>query len=322
MRILVWRLAMVVLLVTVPIGLSAHAQDGGGLSEEQQVLLERVFHARENYRAYDSLVEDVIGGQSRELILSIGDNRQSRSSAIAWERSAQIIREEEGRNITATATASITDSGTGIRGEVNSRTRTLVVDFRLVGGTIYLQAAYGADTAPDPELPVLPEGWFEVESLQDWPVLEDLELQDLVEPHNVFDDFENVRAVVSDVTVVPGSLDDGTPVEAITLTFDVAGLRVLYGQGPANPTMAQILANLTEDSGASLTVTLDADDNPYEVSSEVVLHATGLDTSTFGFDQVPAGAGLEFTNEFSRHEVYSRVNAPFEPATVPEELAG
>jgi hypothetical protein len=322
MRTLFWRWAVVVLLVIVPMGLSAHAQEGG-LSAEQQDLLERVLSARENYRAYTSLVEDVMGGQSRELVLTLGSNQQSRSTLITWERSAQIIREEAGRNITATATASITDSGTGVGGEVNSRTRTLNVDFRLVDGQIYLQAAYGADTAPDPELPVLPEGWFEVESLQDWPVLEDLQLQDLVEPGNVFDDFDNVRAAVSDVTVAPATLEDGTPVEAITLTFDVAGMRLLYAsQGPANSVMQQILANLTEDSGASLTVIVDADNNPYEASSDEVLHATGLDPSAFGMDQIPAGAGLEFTNEFTRHEAYSQVNESFEPAVAPEAITG
>jgi hypothetical protein len=92
MRTLVWRLAVIVLLVTLPAGLSARAQEGGGLSEEQQVLLERVLQARQLYLAYDSLVEDVTGGQSRELVLTIGDNQQSRSTAVTWERSAQIIR--------------------------------------------------------------------------------------------------------------------------------------------------------------------------------------------------------------------------------------
>jgi hypothetical protein len=320
-RTLFWRWAMVLLLVTIPIGLSAHAQEGG-LSEEQQVLLERVFSARENYLADSSLVEDATGGQSRDLVLTLGNSQQSRSTMITWERSAQIIREEADRNITATASASVTDSVTGVGGAANSRTHTLNVDFRLVDGQIYLQAAYGADTAPDPELPVLPEGWFKVESLQDWPVLDDLELQDLVEPHTIFDDYDNVRAAVSDVTIAPVTLEDGTPAEAITLTFDVPGLRVLYSQEPANPAMTHILANLTEDSGASLTVILDADNNPYEASSEEVLHAIGLDPSVFGMDQVPAGAQLEFTNEFTHHESYSQVNEPFEPAVAPEAITG
>jgi hypothetical protein len=53
-----------------------------------------------------------------------------------------------------------------------------------------------------------------------------------------------------------------------------------------------------------------------------LMHAAGLDASAFGFTQVPAGATVDFSLEFTSHEVYSQVNAPFEPATVPEGLAG
>jgi hypothetical protein len=323
MRIWVLRLFVVGLLVLValPAGLSARAQDGSGLSDDQLALLERVRLARENYQAYTSLVEDVTGGQSRELILTAGDNRQSRSTLVTWQRSSQIIREETGANIAATATATIIDSGTGVSGQVNSRTRTLNVELRKVDGKVYLQAAYGADTTPGSELPALPEGWFEVESLQDWPVLQELELQDLVEQHSMFDDFDVVKAAVSDVAVAPGTLADGTPADAITLTFDAAGLQTLFGAGPTDPVMAQVLQNLADDSSAVLTVTVDANDNLRESIFEMVLHATGLDGSMFGFDRLPAGAILDFTNELTRHEVYSQINEPFEPASVPEALA-
>jgi hypothetical protein len=311
---------LVVLIVIAPAAMNARAQDGG-LSDEQQALLERVIQARENYQGYSSLVEEVNGGQARELILTMGDNQRSFSTVVTWERSAQIIQGEDGRNIAAMATATIVDSGIGPTGEVNSRSRTVIVDLRLVDGQLYLLAEYGPDTSPDLELPELPEGWFVVEKLSDWSVLEDLNLQDLVEQNSIFDNPDSVREAATDVMLGATTLEDGTPVDMITFTVDAAGLRLLLGSGPDTGPMSRIIQRLDDDSGATLAVILDADDKPYEVMSEMVLHATGLDASLFGMTDLPAGTSVEFETEFASHEIYSQINETLEPAAVPEELA-
>jgi hypothetical protein len=117
------------------------------------------------------------------------------------------------------------------------------------------------------------------------------------------------------------TLEDGTPVDMITITVDAAGLRLLLGSAPDMGPMSRIIQRLDDDSGATLAVIMDEDDNPYEVMSETVIHATGLDGSTFGMNDLPAGTSVEFETEFASHEIYSQINETFEPATVPEELA-
>jgi hypothetical protein len=171
-----WRWVMIalVVMVTLPAGIQTRAQEGGGLSADQEALLARVQNAQEKYHAYDSLVEDVFGGQSKELIIRIGDNQQTVSSLLNWERSSQIIREGDDQNVAATGTVTLTESGSGPRADAGARVRTLILNHRRVDGQSYLQAAYGTDTTPDAGLPTLPDGWFTVESIQTWPVLVEL----------------------------------------------------------------------------------------------------------------------------------------------------
>jgi hypothetical protein len=318
MRTLICRLAILLTFVMVPL---AHAQDGGGLSDDQLALLDRVQHAMENYQSYTSLVEMVSGGQGRELIITAGDTRQTFSTVATWERTSQVIREGDEKNVLATVTATVIDAGTNPDGtEGGSRTRVVYVEARRVDGQLYLLAEYGPETTQGPDLPELPEGWFVVAQLGDWEALSDLGLEDLLQSGNPFQNIERVKEAATDVELAAGTLADGTPVDMITVTFDRAGLTALFTEGAADggPLLLQVL---DEGSYATFSIMLDAADQPYEVMSEVVLHTSGLDANTFGMRNQPEGATVEFTNELARHEVYSQINATFEPATVPEELA-
>ncbi len=321
MRNILWRCGVVLLLIGMIAPLEAAAQDGGGLTADQLALLDRVKAARENYLAYDSLVENVYGSQSQELIITLGDNQQSFSTITGWERSARIIRQEDGQNIAAEAMATIVNSGSQT-GDENSRNIGLNAEFLLVDGKTYVLASYGPDTSPDPSLPALPESWFEVERLRDWPVLEVLELQDLVEQRSVFDDLESMKEAVADVTIAPGVLEDGTEVDAITVTLDAAGVAQLLSMDePLEPALENILGSLSPDSGATLTVLLDAENHPFEAVTEMMLTATNLDASVFGFERLPDGTTVEFTAVFARRETISQVNETLEPAVIPDELA-
>jgi len=312
---------MVLLLIGIVVPLQASAQDGGELTADQLALLDRVKAARQNYLGYSSLVETVYGSQSQELMITLGDNQQSFSTVTGWERAAQIIRQEDGQNIAAEAMATIVNSGSGTD-EENTRAVVLNAEFRLVAGHTYVLASYGPDTSPDPSLPILPEGWFEVERLRDWAVLESLDLQDLVEQRSAFDDLEDMKDAVADVTIAPGVLEDGTEVDAITVTLDAAGLAQLLSMDEeAEPALANILGSLSPDSSATMTVLLDAENHPYEAVTEMILHATNLDASVFGFERLPAGTTVEFTAVFARRETISQVNEPLEPALMPDELA-
>jgi hypothetical protein len=315
-----WRWVMIALAVMVmlPAGMQTRAQQGGGLSADQEALLARVQSAQEKYRAYDSLVEDVFGGQSRELIIQIGDNQQTMSSLLNWERSSQIIREGDDQNVAATGTITLTESGSGPRADASDRVRTLILDYRRVDGQTYIRAAYGTDTTPDAGLPTLPDGWFTVESLQTWPVLAELAMQNAVEQRGLFNDFGAMKAAAVDVTIVPATLQDGTPVDAITVLFDAEGIRLLVGDNAGEPILKRMLDKLSDDSNATLTVMLDGEDNPREAQTETFIHVAGVSARAFGYNQLPLSASADFTAELARRETFSQINATFEPAVIPE----
>jgi hypothetical protein len=312
-----WLAIGLIVLAMLPAGMLTHAQDGGGLTADQQALLARVLHARENYQGYSSLVEEVFGGQSREMVIQIGANQQTVSSLLNWERSAQVIREGDDQNVSATGTVTLTESGTGPRGKTAERVRSLNLDYRRVDGQTYILAAYGADATPDAGLPALPEGWFVVDSLQTWPVLAELGMQNAVAQRGLFNDFEAMKAVAVDVTIAPGTLQDGTPVDAITILFDADGVRLLFANDPGEPMLQKALDNLAVDSNATLTVMLDGEDNLREAQAETYLRIVGANARTFGYNQLPLSASVDYTGEFARRETFGQFNQTFEPAVAP-----
>ena len=313
-----WRWLVIGLLVVamLPVGMPTRAQEGG-LNPDQEALLARVQNAQEKYHAYGSLVEDVFGGQSREMVIQIGDNQQTVSSLLNWERSSQIIREGDDQNVSGTGTVTLTESGSGPRGNTAARVRSLTLEYRRVDGQTYIQAAYGTDTTPDAGLPALSDGWIIVESLQTWPVLAELGMQNAVKQRGLFNDFETMKAAAVDVTIAPGTLQDGTPVDAITMLFDAEGIRLLVGASPDEPMLQKALDKLSDDSNATLTVMLDSEDNPREAQTETVLHIVGASARTFGYNQLPLSASADFTAEFARRETFSQINEQFEPAEAP-----
>ena len=296
-------------------GMPTRAQEGGELTADQQALLTRVQNAQERYQGYNSLVEEVFGGQSKELVIRLGDNQQTISSLLNWERSSQIVREGDDQNVAAVGTVTLTESG--LKADSETRVRTLILEYRRVDGQNYVQAAYGADTTPDVRLPTLPDGWFTLESLQTWPVLVELGMQNALEQRGLFDDFEAMKAAAVDVTIAPGTLQDGTPVDAITVLFDAEGIRLLVGDNSGEPMLQKGLDKLADDSNATLTVMLDSDDNPREAQTETFLHIIGVKAAAFGYEQLPPSASVDFTGEFARRETFSQINETFEPATAP-----
>ena len=96
-----WVMIALMVMAMLPAGMPTHAQDGGELTADQEALLARVQNAHEKYRGYSSLVEKVFGGKSQEMVIQIGDNQQTVSSLLNWERSSQIIREGDDQNVAA-----------------------------------------------------------------------------------------------------------------------------------------------------------------------------------------------------------------------------
>ncbi|MBI5961091.1 MAG: hypothetical protein HY866_20295, partial [Chloroflexi bacterium] len=227
-------LALALVLVAVP----AQAQDGGGLTEEESLLLDRVFEAREIYRGWSSYVEQGSGVQTREVSLKIGNTPQTQSTVATWERTSTIIRQDNDMNIQSSLAVTIDNTRFG--GGVESY--TVNADVRRVDQQLYVSAAYEGESQPD--WPALPDGWVQVQKISDWSGFQDLNLGDYLQQATPFDNPERLKEASPTVTLETGTLDDGTPVEIITVELGVEAIQSLFNTSVVDPSVTAMIISL------------------------------------------------------------------------------
>lgn len=161
-------------------------------------------------------------------------------------------------------------------------------EYRFVDGRLYMNAAY---LKKEGDLADLPDGWFELTSadeVDDWEIFNTLDIDALLDPKEKNDEFlANLEDAMPMVTylrddnngqnvvlaITPRSLEDGTAVDAIQLTFDKAAFRELLIYLSANSTYE----NLSDASQLELS---------YLLTPDNILQGASFDTTiaTVAFD--------------------------------------
>jgi hypothetical protein len=321
MRILSRSVLILALLAVAVIGLKTPARAQTGLTEEQLALIDRVIAARAIYEGYTSYILDVSETQTRDMTITIKDKTQSSSSDTSWNETATVIIGDK-RNIQANAITTVDSSNTSQDGLVTTTNYTANIEFRLVDDVIYATAAYGPGTTTD-NGPVLPNGWIVLDetSQSEWAVFDNIDLEDVrgTSP-NLFDDEALIKENAIDVMLESTTLDDGTPIDLITIIFDRTGLQKIVAAMTEDndPAMDALLQALDDTSGATLAIALDAENNALAVYTLQTLNATGVSAETFGIQRAPLGTTVDLASTSERTETYSQVNVAFVPATAPE----
>jgi hypothetical protein len=306
-------LCSVVVLVVLLVGalIPARAQDGG-LSDEELALLERVFAARENLKNYSSYVEEMSVLESQETTVTLEDETRVFTNQALIEWTATFIQAEDSRNVSATIFAQVQEDDISY---------SIEAEARVVDGTLFFNGAY---LIPDPDLPLLPEGWIAVADPDVVEVLENLHLDNLIEDDALVDEQDLMRAAASSVTAVPSTLDDGTPVDIIAITLDSAGVAMALTESSemgADPAFASSMAAaLTDESELIMTVALDADNNPHQVAMIGDMEAVDIDGHAINPEQFPEGLMFDTSLSQVRTWTYSQFNEPFESVAAPEDL--
>lgn len=316
------RLTLAALVLVSVLGaatIPARAQGDSPLTDEEQALLDRVFAARDVQNGYDNYQEDSTQVYARDTIITYEGQTQTQQQVSDLSRSVVYVQDGATRDFTATlsATETATESQGG-QDDVNSL--TVNADAVYVEGTLYVNAAYAE---PDPALPVLADGWVVVDDPAASEVYSLLDLDNMVENVAMFDDEELVRGAATSVTMEPGTNDDGAAVDVITVNFEGAdsGLAVLSGAPDGiNPALEAII-NASSEVSMTLSVALDADNNPLNVSSTMLITAEGMDGQALAPDQLPEGVLIDVSYDLQQTQVFSAANAEIEPITAPEDLA-
>lgn len=306
-----------VIVLTLLVGAPVHAQDGG-LTGEQQALVDRVLAALEKTESYTSYVSDGEGTRDRTIIITAGDISRQNSENTLLTRRTQYTTDANGQsNYNLTRIAHVNSSASN--GAVLMY--TITSEMRVVEGVLYLNAIREIDSGAADDLPDVPEGWVIVESEDDWPALEHLDLGDIL---NDMDGpmIINSNAIlmfdqVSDITLEAGTLKDGTPVDKITVTW--TGDELTAGVAAQLEARGEDPLPLVFDSNSVMTTTfsLNADDELLQIETDTTLTWNDIDLRILNPN---APEGSLFSQESSENGVViiSGINEPVTPITAPE----
>ncbi|MBZ0309986.1 MAG: hypothetical protein K8I82_28245, partial [Anaerolineae bacterium] len=258
-------LKFVVLLLVIAVPMSAFAQE---LSEEDQANIEKALAALEVASEYPSYaVEQTEVNGTTITVTSDGETLLAQESSEV-NTTSYTLTNGESPNLSGTSSVIGTNSENG-----TEMTYLMEAELRLVDGQVYVNTSY---LTPDPNLPVLPEGWTAItrDDLETYPGLESLGLDKIFTTVETggsmpfvknFEAFaEVIRNSASVVAVETQTLEDGREVENITILLGsegLGGLLTVDESAEENPMIQVLTENLTEDSSGLLTVAIDADGN-------------------------------------------------------------
>ncbi len=307
-------LVMVAMLAVVIGGGPVRAQEGAGgnLSDEQRALIDRVVQT--NFEGYQSYHTDGSGTDKQTITFSQGNATRTFIQTVTWTQSVDLVRVDGEKNIRAEVSATVSTAD-----EVSY---TVNAEARLIDGVLYVKAAF---VPPAPEQITLADGWVIVEDPAHQDVYKYLQLDDLISDRSpLYDDAALLETMVSDVTLETRTLDDGTPVEAITLVFDRDGL-VLSLRETQDDESAAGLSDMLYDavnsnSHATAVLVIGPDNTPLQFGAAMLVETEAVDAHALAPDQYAEGTILKLVLDYSGTRTYSRFNEPLDPARVPGEL--
>jgi hypothetical protein len=308
---------MLLLVSALPVAWAQDGDDDARLDEFEVGLIVRVVQSRQNLDAMESYVEAAGGTYYQEISIALLGQQQSAFSQATWERYAQFMQGADTVNVSAMINATVQE--TIDMGPGGVQEYVVSAEARQIDGTLYVNAEYQPYR---PGLPLLPVGWKMVPSPDELDVYKHLELGDLSDRALLVDDLDVMIAAATGVEFEPDTLDDGTPVDVVTITFDAEGVAYALRESPASdvaPEIAGILFDaLSADSFMEMELVLGLDDTPYAFRLESQVHAMNIDAHALAPNDFPEGMTFNIVLETTRHEEYSSFNAPLTPVEVPD----
>ena len=315
------RLLKILPVVALALIVAVPALAQGGLSDEQQATLDRLIAAVDASESYQSYSRHAVETTTQELTLNLGGTLMDATETEVVEKTAVFAYDDEGQvNIQGEFTATVTSQPLGAGAPFEY---VLTGEVRLVSGVLYVRAERESEN--EASLPPMPEGWVIVESAEDWPALDVLELDDLLENQDSPDIFDasvpDVLALASDVSTSPGTLDDGTVVEVISLTLDKAALGdalslLAADQEPLSPEVEAYYAGLDDVSRWDMVFSLSEAGDVVHFTSDTQLSWTEFDISILSSD-LPPGTLLDQQGQLLGEFDITAINEPVEPVEAP-----
>ena len=274
--------SIVVSFVIFSVQLTSYAQDGNGeddLSEYERLLLDRFVDAMLIPTSYANYTQTGTVKDLQELKYNLSGQPASISTGTQTQYETTVINTEVGKNTQTFVTLQYQDVAPD-----ETIVYGMIAEIRIVGNQLYVQVRYAESSA---ELPVLPEGWTQIENATDYPELIELNLDDYRDPTSIFENRELLAQSLSAINI-ESQVISGVNVQTISMAFRGADFIPVFKamqpeDAPANtgsPLFDAIFANLSENTEIVMSVAVDGENNPLIFALNIILETTPLDLST------------------------------------------
>jgi hypothetical protein len=322
----VLKLALIVLFALSCV--SVHAQEG--MTDEQKAQWERALAAMQATKTYTTAVEESTLSVAIDLQIvvsgeGLGDMSIGVTGAESLESTTYRI-EGDPRNLHAFLTSDVLYSGD----MMDDEDYTLTGEVRLVDGVLYAKVDREARSGSD--LDPIPDGWVIIDNPDDWPALESLSLDSYLESpdqeteQDILNMPDSLFDTVTGVSVEQATLDDGTPVDVVTLDIRGDELREVFSQAALLDSdlalgldVNALMDQLSDDSLLTVAVSIDDQEQARQINFQLVFDFPTLDVATlFGEDLDGMSGTVGLKMEITGVSQYSGINEPLDPVAAPE----
>jgi hypothetical protein len=301
------------------------AADTGTLAAEDAALITRVGTALEATRGWPAVIEHVTESSATTTSMKVFGMEAMFSEEASVEKTVHALRTDP-PNRSAIFSAEVL----GVDPTTEQKyAYSLNAEARLVEGTLYVRADRTQHRGPTQG--GLPDGWTVVEDAETWPALDKLGLAALAAGTDPLAALDVTLALDPSVGTEAGTLDDGTPVEVITIELKGAALKnamrqlldasAEVGGASADVDMSQaLIGQLDADSAVTITVSLDDDGDLVMRRAQGRFNWTQMDMQAVN-PGIPPGTVFDSHGEFSANVRTERPATPPEPAATPPVAA-
>ena len=296
------------------------AQDDGGLSDDEQAILDRVIALAEAVDEYESFVVDYTSVSSTSTSMAFGPAANMTEEYAEVNTVATVIRGDS-VNVSAVITANVESFEDDVL-----QNYTIEAEARYVDETLYVNII---DILPGEggEAPMFTTGWQEVDEM--FPFYEDLDIEsfsDLIFIEDMEEDEPDIDQIMSEaatsVSVEDGEID-GMAVEIITVSIGYEGVMALMAeQFESEDQMQQALMGMFAEMLAEMgdlvtyTIAVDENENVVGLAIEVLFALEEIDLGIL--DESFAGGSMSLVTETLQVIEFSQINEMFEPVEAPE----
>lgn len=315
----VLRVVSLLLFAALVLPLSLVSAQGGGLTAEDQALVERIRAAVIATEDYPSGV--IQGTHMRTSEISLTQGGAAIVDEVSEERgqfTRTFVRDASGSTndqTLMTVDHTITDQGVTV-------SYTLEVERRVVDGVLYVLAT--RTSADEQNLDPMPLGWVRVDDALDWPALEVLNLDVLLEQvddMSVLDqDSLLILDYLTEIAIEEGVVYEGgtvTAIRCVTRGADYAAAMSALAAADGDVEAAALLAEIDAESYWDTTFYLDAADQIVWVSADTRTRIPPLDPAQY-VASFPANLMLTQTVTATSTRAISDIGAPIVPVAAPE----